>query len=173
LANARHYPAIGWIDSYSEYADEVKDWWTKLDSRWAAVRLEVLDLLKREQRLQQIVRLIGPDALPDSERLALSVAEMIKNGFLQQSAFDEVDVYSVPEKQLLILQLIMNFYTKALAVIKQGAPLLKVTGLGVREEILRIKTSVPNDKLDEIQAIALHLDEQMGELERTYRKSAA
>ena len=172
LANARHYPAIGWIDSYSEYADEVKDWWNKLDARWTTVRLEALDLLKREQHLQQIVRLIGPDALPDSERLVLSVAEMIKNGFLQQNAFDEVDVYSVPEKQLFILQLIMNFYTKALAVIKQGAPLLKTLALPVREEIVRIKTSIPNDKLDEIQTIALHLEDQIAELERTYRKAA-
>jgi V/A-type H+-transporting ATPase subunit A len=172
LANARHYPAIGWIDSYSEYADEVKDWWNKLDARWGAVRLEALDLLKREQRLQQIVRLIGPDALPDSERLVLSVAEMIKNGFLQQNSFDETDMYSVPEKQLFILQLIMNFYTKALAVVKQGAPLQKTLALPVREEIVRIKTSIPNDKLDEIQTIALHLEDQIAELERTYRKAA-
>ena len=74
LANARHYPAIGWIDSYSEYADEVREWWDKLDTRWAQIRQDALDLLKREQRLQQIVRLIGPDALPDTERLILVVS---------------------------------------------------------------------------------------------------
>jgi V/A-type H+-transporting ATPase subunit A len=101
----------------------------------------------------------------------LTVAEMIKNGFLQQSAFDEVDVYSVPEKQLMILQLIMNFYRRALAVIKMGAPLLKINELSVRDEIIRIKTSVPNDKLDMIHATIAHLDEQMGELERIYRKA--
>lgn len=170
LANARHYPAIGWIDSYSEYAEEVRGWWDKLDPRWAQIRFEALDLLKREQRLQQIVRLIGPDALPDSERLILVVSEMIKNGFLQQNAFDDVDVYSVPEKQILILQLMMNFYRKSLGIIKQGAPLLKVTSLPVREEIIRIKTSIPNDKLNEIKTIEIHLDEQMGTLERVYRK---
>jgi V/A-type H+-transporting ATPase subunit A len=170
LANARHYPAIGWIDSYSEYAEEVRGWWDKLDPRWAQIRLEALDLLKREQRLQQIVRLIGPDALPDSERLILVVSEMIKNGFLQQNAFDDIDVYSVPEKQILILQLMMNFYRKALSIIKQGAPLLKITSLPVREEIIRIKTSVPNDALNEIKTIEIHLDEQMGTLERVYKK---
>ncbi|MCR4713727.1 MAG: V-type ATP synthase subunit A [Treponemataceae bacterium] len=170
LANARHYPAIGWIESYSEYADEVREWWDKLDPRWASVRLAALDLLKKEQRLQQIVRLIGPDALPDTERLVLLVAEMIKNGFLQQSAFDKIDVYSVPEKQILILQLIMNFYSRALAVIKDGAPLVRISALSVREEIIRIKTSVPNDKLEMIRTVENHFDEQFSELEKLYRK---
>ena len=173
LANARHYPAIGWIESYSEYADEVKLWWDKLDPRWVSVRLDALDLLKKEQRLEQIVRLIGPDALPDSERLVLTAAEMIKNGFLQQNAFDEVDVYSVPEKQIQILQLIMSFYKRSLEIIRQGAPLLKISSLPVREEIIRIKTTVPNDRLEMIQAVESHMDEQLSSLERIYRKVEA
>ena len=172
LANARHYPAIGWIESYSEYAEEIREWWDKLDPKWAEIRLSALELLKKEQRLQQIVRLIGPDALPDSERLVLTVAEMIKNGFLQQSAFDAVDVYSVPEKQIEILVLMMAFYKRALAVIKQGAPLLKVNALPVREEIVRIKSTVPNDKLEMVKDIEGHLDAQMGELERMYKRGA-
>ena len=170
LANARHYPAIGWIDSYSEYAEEVRDWWDKFDPRWAGIRLEALELLKKEQRLEQIVRLIGPDALPDTERLVLSVAEMIKNGFLQQNAFDEVDVYSVPEKQILILQLMIGFYKRALGVIKQGCPLLKINTLTCKEEIIRIKTSVPNDKLEMIKEIENHFENEFGNLERLYRK---
>ena len=170
LANARHYPAIGWIESYSEYADEIREWWDKLDPQWAEIRLSALELLKKEQRLQQIVRLIGPDALPDSERLVLTVAEMIKNGFLQQSAFDAVDVYSVPEKQIQILVLMMDFYHRALSVIKQGAPLMKVNALPVREEIVRIKSTVPNDKLEMVKDIEGHLESQMGELERMYKR---
>ncbi len=173
LANARHYPAIGWIDSYSEYADEVKTWWDKFDPRWASIRIKALDLLKREQRLQQIVRLIGPDALPDSDRLVLTVAEMIKNGFLQQNAFDDIDQYSVPQKQILILLLVMDFYEKALAVIKQGCPLTKIMELDVRNEIIRAKSVVPNDNMEELTAIQNHLEQQMGELERVYRKDAA
>lgn len=172
LANARHYPAIGWIESYSEYAEELKDWWDKFDPRWAGIRLEALDLLKREQRLEQIVRLIGPDALPDTDRLVLIVAEMIKNGFLQQSAFDPIDVYSVPEKQILILQLMMTFYKKSLALIKQGAPLRKLTSLRTREEIVRIKTSITNDKLDEIKAIELKMNDELAAIERVYKKVA-
>ena len=170
LANARHYPAIGWIDSYSEYAEEIREWWDRLDGRWAEVRLSALDLLKKEQRLQQIVRLIGPDALPDSERLVLTIAEMIKNGFLQQNAFDAVDVYSVPEKQIHILLLIMNFYKRGLAVIKAGAPLVKVNSLPVKNDIVRLKSSVPNDKLEMMQKVEQDLEEQMGSLERLYRK---
>ena len=170
LANARHYPAIGWIESYSEYAEEIREWWDKLDPRWAEVRLSALELLKDEQRLQQIVRLIGPDALPDEKRIVLTVADMIKNGFLQQSAFDSVDVYSVPEKQIAILLLIMRFYERGLSVIKAGAPLPTVTSLPVKDEIVRLKSSVPNDKLEMIKETESHLDEQIGNLERQYRR---
>lgn len=170
LANSRHYPAIGWIDSYSEYADEVTGWWDKLDPRWAKVRLEALELLKKEQKLQSIVRLIGPDALPDYERIILIVADMIKNGFLQQSAFDAIDVYSVPEKQIQILLLMMEFYKRGAAVIKAGAPLAKVNALPIKEEIVRLKTTVPNDKLEMIKDAESRFEEQMGELERMYAK---
>ncbi len=170
LANARHYPAIGWIDSYSEYAGEIKEWWDKFDPVCASVRIKALDLLKKEQRLQQIVRLIGADALPESDRLVLIVCEMIKNGFLQQNAFDDIDAYSVPEKQLDILLLIMDFYSHALEVIKNGCPLMKISELPVRNEIVRAKSTIPNDKLDMLKTIRSHLDDQMTELKRMYRR---
>ncbi len=172
LANARHYPAIGWIDSYSEYADEVKDWWQAHDPRWWTLRIEALELLKREQRLEQIVRLIGPDALPDSERLILRVAEMIKNGFLQQNGFDKVDCYCTASKQVKILELMMEFYVRALSVVKNGCPLTKVNALDVCEEIVRIKTGIPNDEIDKIHDVELHLERQFGELESIYSKAA-
>ena len=170
LANARHYPAIGWIDSYSEYAEEVKDWWDNLDPRWAEIRHSALELLKKEEKLQAIVRLIGPDALPDYERLVLVVAEMIKNGFLQQSAFDDVDVYSVPEKQIQLLLLMMHFYERGLAVIKAGAPLSKIVSLPVRDEIVRLKSTVPNDRLELIKETESRFEQQFSELERMYCK---
>lgn len=169
LANARHYPAIGWIESYSEYADEVKGWWDRLDPRWSKVRVEALDLLKREQKLEQIVRLIGPDAIPDTERIILVTAEMIKNGFLQQSAFDDIDMFSVPEKQLIILVTIMDFYKKSLAIIKKGCPLVKITELPCREEIIRMKTSFANDDIVHISAVADRMNKQLDDLGRIYR----
>jgi V/A-type H+-transporting ATPase subunit A len=171
LANARHYPAIGWIDSYSEYADEVKDWWEVNNPKWYTLRKNALEVLKSENKLQQIVRLIGPDALPDSERLVLVTAEMIKNGFLQQSAFDEVDKYCSSEKQIMILDLMMQFYERARAVLNNGAPLPQVVALPVREEIIRIKTTYSNEEVDKIQTVKDHLDSQMGELERMFVKA--
>ena len=170
LANARHYPAIGWIDSYSEYADEVKDWWERQNPKWLSIRQEALDLLKTEQRLQQIVRLIGPDALPDSERLVLIAAEMIKNGFLQQNSFDKVDMYCAANKQIAILSLIMEFYQKTLALVKDGAPLGQIASLKCREKIVRIKSEVENDKLSDLRNVESLMEAEIGDLERTYRK---
>lgn len=173
LANARHYPAIGWIDSYSEYAGEVRRWWEKNNPVWWTVRTEALELLKKEERLQQIVRLIGPDALPDTDRLVLKVSEMIKNGFLQQNAFDDVDMYCSTDKQIKILEFMMSFYKRAFTVIKNGCPLAKVASLPVADEIVRIKYSVPNDNMEKIADIKSHFDEQFGELETVYSKAGA
>ena len=171
LANARHYPAIGWIDSYSEYAAEVREWWENHNPVWWQVRTEALELLKKEQRLEQIVRLVGPDALPDSDRLMLKVSEMIKNGFLQQNAFDDIDMYCSSEKQIMILELMVKFYRKALNVVKNGCPLTKINSLSVSNDIVRIKMDIPNDKLDKIQEIQLRMDTQFSELESVYNKA--
>ena len=171
LANARHYPAIGWIDSYSEYAAEVREWWENHNPVWWQVRTEALELLKKEQRLEQIVRLVGPDELPDYDRLILKVSEMIKNGFLQQNAFDDIDMYCSSEKQIMILELMVKFYRKALNVVKNGCPLTKINSLSVSNDIVRIKMDIPNDKLDKIQEIQLRMDTQFSELESVYNKA--
>jgi V/A-type H+-transporting ATPase subunit A len=169
LANARHYPAISWIDSYSEYADEVKPWWEKVNPTWAEARQEALDLLKREQRLAEIVRLIGPDALPDDQRLILLAADIIKNGFLQQNSFDDVDMYCVPVKQVRLLELIMEFYERAQTCIKLGAPLIKVTSLPVRERLARLKSEVKNDNLGALGDFESEMRGALEELDRSYR----
>ncbi|MDR2159577.1 MAG: V-type ATP synthase subunit A [Treponema sp.] len=178
LANARHYPAISWIDSYSEYAGEVQSWWERVNGRWAPVRQQALDLLKKEQRLAEIVRLIGPDALPDDQRLILVTAEILKDGFLQQNSFDEVDMYCVPAKQIRLLELIMEFYDRAATCIKLGAPLTKLTGLTVyegdhaftlRERLSRLKSLVKNDGLSGIDDFGGAMRRGLEELERSYR----
>ncbi|MDP3178925.1 MAG: V-type ATP synthase subunit A, partial [Spirochaetaceae bacterium] len=170
LANARHYPAISWTESYSEYADELQDWWALRDPAWRGTRAAALDLLRREQKLEQIVRLIGPDALPDEQRLVLVTAEMIKNGFLQQNSFDEVDKYCVPEKQVLILQTIMEFHRMAAAAIKDGAPLPRVLAIPLRERITRLKSEVPNGGEDAIRELEREIEAAFDELRRQYRK---
>jgi V/A-type H+/Na+-transporting ATPase subunit A len=170
LANARHYPAISWIDSYSEYAEEIRPWWEKVNPDWSGTRERAIELLKREQRLSQIVKLIGPDALPDNQRLVLLVAEMIKNGFLQQNAYDEIDMFCAPDKQVRILSLIMDFYTRGLAIIQLGAPLLKLRELSCQERIVRAKTLVANDDLGKLTEIETLMTEEMDELERSYKR---
>lgn len=173
LANARHYPAIGWINSYSEYAAEVREWWEKHNPVWWTVRTEALELLKKEDRLQSIVRLIGPDSLASSDQLVLKVSEMIKNGFLQQNAFDDVDMYCSSEKQIMIIQLIMDFYKRSLALVKNGCPLVKINSMSAADEIVRIKMVVPNDKLEQIGEIRDRMNSQFAELESVYNKATA
>jgi V/A-type H+-transporting ATPase subunit A len=170
LANARHYPAISWTESYSEYDEELKGWWERVNPHWHTARAQAVELLKREQRLAQIVKLIGPDALPDTQRLILLTAEMIKNGFLQQNAFDDIDMYSAPEKQVLILKIIMDFYHRALDIIKAGSPLLKIRELPCLNAIVRIKSQIENSNSEGIREIENRMNEELDKLEKEYRK---
>jgi V/A-type H+-transporting ATPase subunit A len=166
LAYARHYPAISWIDSYSEYVEELKEWWDRENPGWADARGRTMEILKREQRLEQIVRLIGPDALPDDQRLVLVVADLIKNGFLQQNSFDDVDKYCTPQKQMLLLEGILQFHRRAEAAIKGGTPLSMIVALPIRERLSRLKSEIPNEKLEDIRAAILDIAVQFDELQR-------
>jgi len=169
LANARHYPAISWTDSYSEYAEEVQLWWEQVNPDWVSVRKSCLNLLKQEQKLAEIVRLIGPDALPDEQKLILLAAQIIKDGYLQQNSFDEVDMYCVPEKQVRLLKLIMEFYERADTCIALGAPMTKITETGLKETLSRLKSTVKNDSLDDLIPIEGNTRKSLEELEHTYR----
>jgi V/A-type H+-transporting ATPase subunit A len=182
LANARHYPAISWIDSYSEYAAEVQPWWERVNPQWAPIRRRCMELLKREQRLSEIVRLIGPDALPDDQRLVLVAAEIIRDGFLQQNSFDEVDMYCVPAKQVRLLELIMEFYERSRACIHLGAPLTKISSLRgdasgesgggdfpIRSRLSRLKSEISNDDLSGLEDFAGEMRASLDALERAYR----
>jgi V/A-type H+-transporting ATPase subunit A len=133
------------------------------------VRLNALDLLKREQRLAEIVRLIGPDALPDDQRLVLLSADIIKNGFLQQNSFDEVDMYCVPAKQVRLLELIMEFHASSQTCIKLGAPLFKITSLSIRERLSRLKSVIKNDDSEGLTKFEQDMRADLDVLERTYR----
>jgi V/A-type H+-transporting ATPase subunit A len=183
LANGRHYPAISWIDSYSEYAVEVQPWWERVNPQWVQIRRQSMELLKREQRLAEIVRLIGPDALPDDQRLILIAAEIIKDGFLQQNSFDKVDMYCAPVKQVRLLELIMEFYERSRALVRQGTPLTKITSLkgdagsgksgsaelSIRARLSRLKYAVANDDLSSLDDFAEEMRGVLDSLERSYR----
>ncbi len=123
LANARHYPAISWTDSYSEYAEEVNGWFcSNIDSRWGALRDEVRQILAEDTKVQQVIKLVGEDVLPDDQRLVAFTAFLIKNGYLQQNSFGS-DSYSPPAKGFEILDMIMDFYHKGLKLVRKGIPI--------------------------------------------------
>ncbi|OHD13673.1 MAG: V-type ATP synthase subunit A [Spirochaetes bacterium GWD1_27_9] len=168
LANARHYPSISWLDSYSEYTEEVHDFWNKKDSDIIRIRNEAMLILKKEERLAQIVKLVGPDSLPDNQRLVLLVADMIKKGFLQQNAYDKIDMYSTTEKQSELLKLIMEFYYNADKAIQLGSPLIKIKELGLADEIVKLKLVISNEDVQKFKEFSSKLKEKFGELTKVY-----
>jgi len=172
LANARHYPAISWTDSYSEYADEVRSWWEKYYPSWAAIRKSCLDLLKQDQRLSEIVKLIGADALPDEQKLILLTSQIIKDGFLQQNSFDDVDMFCVPEKQVRLLKIIMEFHERCSRCISLGAPITKITETNLKEGLSRLKSNVKNEELDSLDSFEKNMLGALDDLERAYRLPA-
>jgi V/A-type H+-transporting ATPase subunit A len=172
LANARHYPAIGWLESYSEYTPEVAGWWQEnVAEDWLSLRNEVMELLQKEAKLQHVVKLVGPDVLPDSQKLILESCALLKNGFLQQSAFDPVDMYSVVEKQVKMLRIILTFYRKGLENIKRGATLVRLKRMKVYSEIVRMKSEIPNDQPDLLDALERKLSRALDQMGAVYEQS--
>ncbi|MCD6460180.1 V-type ATP synthase subunit A [bacterium] len=169
LANARHYPSISWINSYSEYIDEITIWWeTNIDPEWTKLRTEIMDLLQQENKLQQVVKLVGPDVLPDSQRIILETCTIFKNVFLQQNAFDKIDMFSVAAKQVKMLHIILSFHTNALKAIKKGATLVKIKKLPIIHEIAKMKFNISNEELDKLDKLQLALENSFEELDRKY-----
>jgi len=169
LANARHYPAISWLESYSEYLADVTPWWEQqVGSTWQQNRAEIMELLQKEVRLQQVVKLVGPDALPDSQRFILDVCNLFKNAFLQQNAFDDIDRYSVVEKQLQMLEIILIYWHRGSQAIKRGVTLVKLRRIKVVQEIVKMKFTIPNDDLKDLDKLAVRLERSMDQLESIY-----
>ncbi len=169
LASARHYPAISWTQSYSEYLEDVKYWWNeKSDEKWQKNRKEIMELLQKEERLQQIVKLVGADALPDSQNFILEVCNMFKNAFLQQNAFDKIDRYCVVEKQVKMLSCILTYWHKGLEAINKGVPLVKLRRLSVVQDISKIKFSISNEDIIEIDKLELKLERSIDKLGGIY-----
>lgn len=172
LAGARHFPAISWLESYSQYAPYVKPFWDSLSEsvHWEELRTWGMDVLQQEDKLQQIVKLVGQDALPDDQRLVLEITRIIKISFLQQAAFDPIDTFCSPAKQLMMFDLIRYFYQKAHAVISAGCPITRVQTLSILQTILRMKTKFSNDSLSELQKVYQEIDKDIMKLELIYSK---
>ena len=170
LASARHFPSINWLDSYSEYLENVAGWWQEQTGRdWLAMRNEAMELLSEESRLSQIVKLVGPDALPDEQRLVLETSRLLREGFLQQSALDDIDAYSTIQKQIQMLDLILHFHHRALRIIKKGATIAIIHALPIVDTLIRMKMQVPNTDLSKLDIIRKQIDEQMAQLETEYK----
>jgi len=139
LANARHFPAISWLDSYSEYAEEVEDWFrSNVDARWGELREKARAILREDEKIQQVVRLVGEDVLPDDQRLLAYTAFLVKNGYLQQAAFGP-DSYSPPAKGFAILDIILRFYDRGLELVRQGVPISLIRESSAVEDITHLR----------------------------------
>ncbi len=169
LANARHYPAISWIDSYSEYLGDISTWWEqKVGAAWSSDRAEIMDLLQREVRLQQVVKLVGPDALPDSQRFILDVCTLFKNAFLQQNAYDDIDRYSTIDKQTRMLALIVEYWRRGADAIKRGVTLVKLRRMKVFQELIQMKLTIANKDEAAFDKLAARLERGFAQLESIY-----
>jgi len=170
LAYSRHYPAINWLSSYSQYVEDVTDWWAQYNRRWRELREEAMNFLTEEDRLQQIVQLVGADVLPDGQRLVLLAAEIFKTGFLQQNASDEADTYCTPAKQQGLLEAIVTFYRRARRVIAAGAPVARVREMDIVQELMRAKLTIANEDREGMDALLGRLDAQFATVEKEYAR---
>ena len=146
LANARHFPAISWTESYSEYAGEVENWFqANVDPRWGELREKARAILLEDEKIRQVIKLVGEDVLPDDQRLVNYTAFLVKNGYLQQAAFGS-DSYSPPEKGFAILEMILHFYDRGLELVKQGVPISLIKGSDAVEDITHLREFAADDK---------------------------
>ena len=165
LASRRHFPAINWLTSYSLYADDLNDWYkNNISSNWIKRRKEALEILQREAELQEIVQLIGYDALPEPEKGILDTARSIREDYLQQSAYDEIDTYSSIKKQYLMLSTILEFGKKESDAIKKGISSSKIGSLEVKKRISMIKWTKEDQVEQLVKEIEINMQEQFNNL---------
>lgn len=172
LANARHYPAISWTDSYSEYASEVDGWFcTNVDARWGELREEVRNILAEDNKIQQVIKLVGEDVLPDDQRLIAFTAFLIKNGYLQQNSFGS-DSYSPPMKGFEILSVILEFHRKSMELVRKDIPISLIKDDESVDAITHLRELAAEDKegFDQIRRrIDAHLERVAAERTRKLR----
>jgi len=169
LAYSRHYPSINWLKSYSGYSDILKGYYQKvLNEDIEGLRKKMLRILFEESKLQDVVALVGEDVLPDEQRLILEIARVIKIGFLQQNAFHKEDTFVPLKKQAEMLKTIELLYERGLKAIKKKIPISKVRDGELYDKVMKMKYTVPNDRLDKIEELKDHINEFYDELESHY-----
>ena len=167
LASARFFPAINFRDSYSEYAAELAPWWRAHGfSDWAELRARTVELLNEEVKLQQIVRLVGEESLPDKERMVIEGAWVLRNAFLQQNAFDRIDRHSTPEKQVRMLRAVFHYIDRGMAIVEQRIPIYRIKELPARSDLMRMRFEIPDDALPQFEVLMDTISAQMDALAR-------
>lgn len=162
LAYARHYPAINWTDSYSEYIDDLADYYNHEVSRdFLECRQRINNLLNEEASLMEIVKLIGADVLPDDQKLVIETAKAIRLGFLQQNAFHKDDTFVPLEKQLKMMQVILYLNDRCLDIIKTGTALSEIVDLGLFDLLAGMKYEIPNDHPEAFDRLYTSIDEKL------------
>lgn len=161
LAYSRHYPAINWLSSYSEYIDDLSSWYEENVSKdFPRKRAEFVKILRDESSLMDIVKLIGSDVLPEGQKLILEIARVIRLGFLQQNAYHKNDTYVPLEKQFKMLEIILYLYKKSKEwVEKEAIPVSQIVKTGIFEKLIQIKYDVANDELQKFDDIKKQIDE--------------
>lgn len=167
LAYARHYPAINWNTSYSEYVNDLSAWYyDNAGPEFMNYRDELCSILLEENSLMEIVKLIGADVLPDDQKLVIEIARVIRVGFLQQNAFHKEDTYVPLAKQMKMMEIILYLYHKCREVVAKQVPISKITKLGLFDKLVKIKYDVPNDRLDMFDDYRTEIDKALAPLLR-------
>lgn len=165
LAYARHYPAINWMNSYSEYFTDLDPWYREnLGEDFIKYRGKISALLHEESNLMEIVKLIGADVLPDDQKLVIEIAKAIRVGFLQQNAFHADDTFVPLQKQLLMMKTILHLYSKAKHIILASIPISRIMELGLFDKLAKMKYDIPNNKPEMFDELIEEIDEKLAEL---------
>ena len=165
LANARFFPAINVHDSYSGYAEDLGQWWRARGlAEWSELRARAIELLSEEVKLQQIVRLVGEESLPDRERMVLEGAWVLRNAFLQQNAFDRIDRYSTPEKQLRMLRAVFHYIDQGTRIVEKKIPIYRIKELPVRTDLMRMRFEIADTALAQFDTLVQTITAQMDAL---------
>ncbi|MBQ2604360.1 MAG: V-type ATP synthase subunit A [Acutalibacteraceae bacterium] len=162
LAYARHYPAINWMTSYSEYFTDLDKWFEENQGRdFINCRSKISSILQEENKLMEIVKLIGADVLPDDQKLIIETARVIRVGFLQQNAFHKDDTFVPLEKQKLMMKTILHLHEVATDLISRNIPISRITSLGLFDKLTKMKYDIPNDRLDMFTEYEKEIDEAL------------
>jgi len=171
LADARHYPAIDWTSSFSAHVSSAARWWAEnVSSAWEARRAEALKLLARDAELARIVNLVGPEALSSAQRWELEAAALIKEGVLQQSALDPVDTFASPEKQFVLLDLVLTIYAKGVELVEIGVPVQELTSMPLLARARRLKQTYGSDQVKELREFMDEIRAQFDRIRLEYAK---